>query len=90
MMNTGTPLSPWSRDQPMRAVMRWDNSTNGGFCDKCNQPWADVGDASKDEIQVGIGKSTCSVPSSNVIRNLVWISDLHCAHARGKQLAVLL
>lgn len=50
MIDTGTPLSPWSRDQPMRAVMRWDNSSNGGFCDKCN-PWTDVGGASTDEIQ---------------------------------------
>ncbi|XP_050405062.1 alpha-glucosidase [Patella vulgata] len=32
----------WSRDQPMRAPMQWDNSSNAGFCNQSCIPWLPV------------------------------------------------
>lgn len=47
MVNTGTTSDPSAREQPMRSIMRWNNSTNGGFCNNTCPLWTRVGDVTE-------------------------------------------
>jgi glycosidase len=52
MVNTGAGGDLWTRDQPNTRIMRWSNTTNGGFCnDTCN-PWTTISDVSSGNIEV--------------------------------------
>lgn len=51
MVNTGAGGDLWTRDQPNTRIMRWSNTTNGGFCnDTCN-PWTTISDVSSGNIE---------------------------------------
>ncbi|XP_045209574.2 alpha-glucosidase-like [Mercenaria mercenaria] len=51
MVGVPGTANEWIRQQPMRAIMRWNNSTNGGFCNDTCTPWASIGDVSTGNIQ---------------------------------------